>query len=71
MNIQRAIKTAMAANSFITRAGLRGVFHIEPTNSPDCCIIYAKDQPPCPRWEPNAEDLAADDWEVTKGELIE
>ena len=48
MNIQKAVKVAIATNGLITRAGLRGVFHIEPTNSPDCCIAYAKDQPPAP-----------------------
>ena len=68
MNIQEAVKTAIAANRFITRAGLRGVRHLEPTNSPSGCIAYAKDQPPCPKWEPNAEDLMANDWEATKGE---
>lgn len=30
---------------------------------------WNKGETPCPRWEPKAEDLMADDWEVTTEEF--
>lgn len=70
MNIQQAAKKAVAADAFIARSWWMGHFQVKPTNQPECCIAYAKGQLPRPRWEPSAEDLLADDWEVTTEELI-
>lgn len=41
---------------------------IQPTNSPDCCIIYSEiNKVPRRGWQPSAEDLSANDWFVTAG----
>ena len=38
---------------------------IRPTNTDECCIVSnAKKE--APRWNPQAEDLIADDWAVTE-----
>lgn len=68
MNIQQATIAAMEVNGTITRASFLGHFRVKPTNQPECCIAMAKGQEPMPRWEPDAEDLMADDWEVTTEE---
>lgn len=70
MNIQKATKAAMAIDGLIVRKPWRGHVHIKPTDWPEACFVYAKEQAPCPRWQPKAEDLMADDWEVTTEELI-
>ena len=71
MNIQKAVKKAMQIDGFITREPLRGCVQIKPGKYlPDCCVCYAKGQAPRPRWQPMAEDLMADDWQVTTEELI-
>lgn len=70
MNIQKAITAAMAIDALITRTAWKGHLHIKPTNWPECCILRAKGRAPGPRWQPKAEDLMADDWEVTTEELI-
>lgn len=69
MNIQKATTAAMAINGLITRAPWRGHLHIKPTDWPECCFAHTKGETPCPRWEPKAEDLMADDWEVTTEEF--
>ena len=37
---------------------------VQPTNLRDCCILHTKGRTPGPRWNPQAEDLMASDWEV-------
>ena len=69
MNIQAAVKRAMESGGLIVRPQWNGCVHIKPTNGPECCICYGKEQAPCPRWQPQAEDLLADDWEVTTEKL--
>ncbi len=64
MNIQEATRAALRLGCEITRGIWEGLgIWIKPTNSGECCIIGAKGQAPCPRWEPQAEDLMADDWQ--------
>ena len=70
MNIQKATQKALEVGGLIVRPFWRGRVHIKPTNGPDDCICYGKGKAPCPRWHPQAEDLLADDWEVTTEELI-
>lgn len=65
MNIQKAVQKAAEAEGLITRPLWCGCLHIKPTNDPECCVMYGKGQAPCPRWQPKAEDLMANDWEVT------
>ena len=66
MYIQRAIRIAMKSGCRIIRPWFRESVQIEPTNSDEGFILHGIDQAPCPRWQPKAEDLLADDWEVTK-----
>ena len=65
MNIQKATTAAMAIDGLITRLPWKGHLHIKPTDWPECCFAHTKEQAPCPRWQPKAEDLMAEDWEVT------
>lgn len=74
MNIQEAIKSRTVEKPFITREKWHGEFStwraadikIQPTDSPDCCIIESKaHRSPYRGWQPMAEDLLADDWITT------
>ena len=68
MNIQQAAKKAHAQNKAIVRASwLQGgeAISIIPTDGPECCIVQLGDRT-ISRWEPQCEDLIADDWEVTE-----
>lgn len=40
---------------------------IKPETSPDCCLIWVEGskRPPAVRWNPDADDLTSDTWEVT------
>ncbi len=63
MNIQEATKKAMETNKNIQRDSI-GI-KIKPTNGWECCLlIHPTKQEYAPRWNPKAEDLMADDWEV-------
>lgn len=67
LNIHDAVTEALESNAFIRRSDpywLRVL--IKPTNSSDRCLIYidGKEDAPYKGWEPKAEDLMADDWEV-------
>lgn len=43
---------------------------IQPTDSPDGCLLYGPSQKrPHRRWWPMADDLMASDWETVSGEL--
>ena len=70
MNIQEATKQAIAEGKQITRinawwGGGENEIKIRPTNTYECCIVSnAKKE--APRWNPQAEDLIADDWVVTE-----
>lgn len=43
------------------------VIIIKPETSPDCCLIWVEGsrRPPAVRWNPDADDLTSDAWEVT------
>lgn len=77
MYIHEAVSEARRRDCAITRKSEGSIwdyFFIVPTNSVEGCIAYPKNPKPgvkgCPRWQPTAEDLTADDWvlcEKTKG----
>lgn len=76
MNIHEAMKARTKQHPFLTRAAWSGLIlnephsqvYIQPTNTPYCCIIFSPIQKsPRRGWEPDAEDLLAEDWEVTSG----
>lgn len=67
MYIYEATKARTETKPFITRAVWEGRIYIDPTNGPEGCIVHAKNRAPCPRWEPGADDLTADDWKITEG----
>ena len=69
VNIHEAALKAAEIDGLIVRPEWKGLVHIKPTNGPDCCILYGKGQKPGKRWNPQAEDLMAEDWEVTTEEL--
>lgn len=67
MNICEATKQAICEEKHIARElwGERGRVYVEPTNSPHCCIIKSlRNIAIKPYWNPNADDLMADDWYV-------
>lgn len=73
MNIQEAVKKAMEENAVIYRGVAllgpddRNAF-IRPTNSYDTCLLIVRSEGKivgrsrC--WNPTADDLMADDWNV-------
>lgn len=68
MFIHEAIASRTAEASFITREKWRNEWEvaeikIQPTNSPDCCIVVSKvNRSPYRGWQPTADDLMAEDW---------
>lgn len=76
MYIYEAVMATSKENPYITRRAWQYVTEyacpssiwIQPTNSPDCCIVGSETTSSSPRrgWQPTAEDLVADDWEVVK-----
>ncbi|WP_336878132.1 Thoeris anti-defense Tad2 family protein [Staphylococcus nepalensis] len=69
MNIQEATKLAMAQGTAIKRESDPGKNGILPTNlsSYQCMVVhdvYQKDQKAYARWQPSADDLLANDWEL-------
>lgn len=74
MLIHEAIKATDAARPCITRKSWArlskepsGGIKVQPTNSPDGCIIESDvDKKNRRSWKPTAEDLTADDWEPVR-----
>lgn len=71
MYIHEAVSEARRLDCAITRSAEGTIWEyvaIVPTDSVEGCIAYAKHPKPgfgrFPRWQPTAEDLMADDWEV-------
>ena len=69
MYLHEAVSQAMATGQHIRRTGsvIWEYGLLVPTNSRDCCYLWAPQEPggeptPAPRWNPKAEDLIADDW---------
>lgn len=77
MNIYEAMKARTADKPFLTRRkwiedwGPLAIYGVRvlPTGSPDGCMLLCRmigtSKPPAPRWQPVADDLRAEDWEVT------
>lgn len=77
MYIQEAVKESLASGKWIQRKSwltcFAGKIAILPTNTYDCCIVgrlnietgFVENQEKY--WNPKAEDLVADDWEVVDG----
>ena len=60
----------MKGNAAITRKSLKEYgFRVYPTNSSECCYVTMKNQQPGKCWNPTADDLVADDWEVIREEI--
>ena len=65
MDIHEAVLVAMSMRKCIRRHGppIWKKCKIEPTDSDEGCLIHSDySKAPCPRWQPTAEDLMADDW---------
>lgn len=77
MNIAEAVKKALKVNGLITRSsdklpGADIYSAVKPTNSYATCILVVmeggKTNGICRWWNPTADDLMADDWDVIKEE---
>lgn len=73
MFIHEAVKKALKEKGGIYRKKYIEVFgkklYVMPTNGYATCYLRIEGEKPNPRgrnWNPTAEDLAADDWEVFK-----
>ena len=70
MNIIEATREAMRRGVGITNASMRKRgFYVLPTNTDECYLIVPKGWKighgvPAPRWNPRAEDILTEDWEV-------
>lgn len=70
MYIHEATKLSLETGQCITRGceGWEGVIKILPTNTSQYCIVVqiwtGRDIPSGIRWNPSAEDLAANDWKI-------
>lgn len=78
MNIQEAVKNALEGNMTIYRESAKGECEdiyavIKPTNTYDTCLLVVKtiegDKKSCRSWNPTADDLIADDWEVLRNKF--
>lgn len=65
MFIQEAVKKATEKGKLIYRTPYP-FWKMEPTNSSDCVVIHADGKEPGRCWNPQADDLMANDWEVTE-----
>lgn len=65
MLIFEAVKEAIKTDGVIVRKAYYGN-EIKPTNTPDGLMIFSKTEgkPPAKWWQPCADDLMAEDWEV-------
>ena len=66
MYIHEAVAEAIRIDGYIARPEFLTGLRIKPTDLPERCILTSKGKAPCPRWQPGARDLLADDWTVTK-----
>ena len=64
MYIHEAIRQEKKVNRGIARKTWHGAFYLIPTSGPDGFICAGHEQHFTPRWEPNADDLSANDWYV-------
>lgn len=71
MSIQEAVKIAIEQRKYIRRKTcFYGRTLIQPTNTYDCCMIFVQGdrrETQSRFWNPTADDLMADDWEVVEG----
>ena len=76
MNIAEAMRARTKEKPFLSRAKWRIILldcpyrpiFIQPTNTPEFCLLYGPSQKAPQRgWQPTAEDLMAEDWEVISG----
>lgn len=66
MLIHEAIKLGQETGKRIRRKSWPSILSIEPTDSPyKLCIAYAVNKAPRRGWQPTAQDLIADDWEIS------
>lgn len=66
VDICKAAREAVKTGQLISRAAWPDGLWVRPTNTDECCIIGMEGRTPSPRWQPAAEDLIADDWELAQ-----
>ncbi len=66
MNIIEATKQALEGNHFITRSSSMMCYKLKPTNDNSAGYVSISRahrlSSHWPRWNPNADDILADDW---------
>ena len=69
MNLCDAVKKAVELGSCITTPEFRGGAKIRPTNDKGNCVVSMWDgsKPSKIGWQPTAEDILRDDWEIADG----
>lgn len=73
MKIHEAVRKAIKQNGVIYRSSAKAecaevYATIKPTNTYDACVLIVNKgnkKKSCRNWNPTADDLIADDWEVT------
>lgn len=67
MFIHEAVLMSLQNGKYIYRTSKKGIPHkILPTNTLDCCLIIPeKNSSLGKKWNPKAEDLMANDWEIS------
>lgn len=73
MYIHEAVKQAMERNGWIVRGCVKmfETVRIKPTNTGFNCIVKGRGMREAPCWNPSAEDLIAEDWEVVSDDDYE
>lgn len=66
MNIVEATRKSVETEKWICRTSFP-YFIFKPSNTAWCCTVYCSDsvKGPAAMWNPTAEDLMAEDWEIT------
>lgn len=77
MDIHEALVARTKQRPFLTRRAWKKILlmdgnssvYIQPTDTPECCLVYGPSQKgPRRGWQPTETDLLATDWETTTGD---
>ena len=70
MHINEAVSKAIEIDGYITEGvkDMKSRIFIKPTNRLDCCIVCVTPEYSKKRWNPRANDLISDSWEVVTEE---
>ena len=75
MNVVEATKKALEKSVGMTRPSFKNNWYLIPTNTNECYVSMPigygveSSQRPAVRWNPHAEDILADDWELYPSQI--